>query len=246
MSLAPGARICCHRWTELPLPRDAIEQLNQLGKGQQMPHAMTYVNGWGREIPNDLLDYYEDDDTTEDEYQPSDDEHSEVNDEDESTVSSNRSSDTNTSSSDGDDDDPNIDVEGEVDSVQEDPHVIPFYEGDHLDNETNEQHDIEIDDEAQSTVAEEMIEPNAGDPSEESTGVCMSDEESINMESTGVPRPTEEDIFRMAEQHRCKAAVSGQHAARPQCMRWSTRSHDYDYSTAQLDSDYLNKLITRV
>ena len=195
MSLATGAQICCHWWTELPLPRDTIEQVNQLGKAQQMPQAMTYANQWGREIPNDLLDYYEDDDATEDEYQPSDDEHSEVNDKDESTVSSNGSSDTSTSSSDGDNDDPDIDVEGEADSAQEDPHVIPFYEGDHLDNETDEQHDIEIDDEAQSTAAEEMIEPNTGDPCEESTGVHMSNEESIDTESTGVPGPTEEDIF---------------------------------------------------
>ena len=56
MSLATGAQICRHRWTELPLPRDAIERVNQLGKAQQMPQTMTYANRWGREIPNDLLD----------------------------------------------------------------------------------------------------------------------------------------------------------------------------------------------
>ena len=120
--------------------------------------------------------------------QPSNDEHSEVNDEDESTVSSNRSSDTSTSSSNSDDDDPDIHVEGEADSVQEDPHVILFYEEDHLDNETDEQHNIEIDDEAQSTAAEEMIEPNTGDLSEESTGVRINDEELADTESAWANR----------------------------------------------------------
>ena len=64
MSLATGARICCHWWTELLLPRDAIERVNQLGKAQQMPQAMTYANWWGRKIPNDILDYYENDKPT--------------------------------------------------------------------------------------------------------------------------------------------------------------------------------------
>ena len=50
----------------------------------------------------------------------------------------------------------------------------------------------------------------------------------------------------MAEQHGHKAAMSGQEAVRPQRTRQSTRSHDYDYSAAQLDSDYLDKLIARV
>ena len=47
MSLATGAQICCHQWTELPLPRDAIERVNKLGKAQQMPQTMTYANRWG-------------------------------------------------------------------------------------------------------------------------------------------------------------------------------------------------------
>ena len=74
----------------------------------------------------------------------------------------------------------------------------------------------------------------------------MSDDEFVNMESTGVPGPTEEDTFQMAKQHRREAAVSDQDAVRPQHARQSTRSHDYDYSTAQLDTDYLDKLITKV
>ena len=83
-----------------------------------MPQTMTYANRWGREIPNDLLDYYEDDDATKDKYQPSDDDQSEMIDEDESTVSSNDYSDASTSSSDGDDGDPDIGGEGEVSSQQ--------------------------------------------------------------------------------------------------------------------------------
>ena len=160
MSLATGARICCHWWTELPLPRDAIERVNQVGKAQQMPQTMMYANRLWREIPHNLFDYYEDDDTTKDKYQPSDDEHSEMIDEDESTVLSNQRSDTSTSSSDDDDGDPDIGGEGEADSVQDNPYVIPFHEEDHPNNETDEQHDIEIDDEAQSAAAEEIIEPN--------------------------------------------------------------------------------------
>ena len=74
----------------------------------------------------------------------------------------------------------------------------------------------------------------------------MSDEESIKTESTGVPGPTEEEIFQMAEQHGWETAVNDQDAGHPQWVRWSTRSNDYDCSAAQLDSDYLDKLITRV
>ena len=195
MSLATGARICRHRWTELPLPRDAIDRVNQLGKAQQMPQTMTYANRWGREIPNDLLDYYEDDDATEDEYQPSEDDHSDMNDEDELTLSSNESSDESSSSSDDDGGDPDIGGEGEANSVHDDTQVVPFHEEDHPNHETDEQLDIEIDDEAQSTAAEETIEPNTVEASGESTGVRMSDDESVNTESTGVPGPTEEDAF---------------------------------------------------
>ena len=124
--------------------------------------------------------------------------------------------------------------------------MVPFHEEDHPINETDEQHDIEIDDEAQSTAAEEIIEPSTGETSGESTGVRMSDDESVNMESTGVPGPTEEDAFQMAEQHRHEAAVSDQNTVRPQRTRRSTRSHDYDYSTAQLDTEYLDELIAKV
>ena len=246
MSLATGARICRHRWTELPLPRDAIDRVNQLGKAQQMPQTMTYVNRWGREIPNDLLDYYEDDDATEDEYQLSEHDHSDMNDKDELTLSSNESSDESSSSSDDDDGDPDIGGEGEANSVHDDTQVVPFHEEDHPNHETDEQHDIEIDDEAQSTATEEIIEPNTVEASGESTGVRMSDDESVNMESTGVPGLTEEDAFRLAEQHGHEAAVSDQNTVRPQHTRRSTRSHDYDCSAAQLDTEYLDELIAKI
>ena len=134
-----------------------------------------------------------------------------MDDEDGSTVLSNDRSDASTSSSDGEDDNPEIDANEEADSVQEGPLVIPFNEEVHLDNEIDEQHNIEIDDGAQSIVAEEMIEPNTKDP-----GVHMSDEESIDMESTGVPGPTDEEIFQMAEQHGRETAVSGQDTGLPQ------------------------------
>ena len=250
MSLAPGAWICRHQWTELPLPRDAIERVNQLGKAQQMPQTMTYANRWGQEIPNDLLDYYTDDDATEDEYQPSDNEDSEMIDEDKSTVLSSESSDPSTSSSDSDDDDPDIGGEGDVNSVQDDPQVVPFHEEDHPEdhpnNETDEQYKIEIDDEVQSTAAKEMIQPIVSESYGESTEVRTSDDESVSIESTGVSKPTEEDTFRMAEQHGREAAASDQDVARPQCTRRSTRLSDYDYSAAQLDADYLDELIAKV
>ena len=158
-----------------------------------MPQTVTYANQWGREIPNDLLDYYEDDDATEDEYQPSEDDHSDMNDEDELTLSSNESSDESSSSSDDDDGDPDIGGEGEANSVHDDTQVVPFHEEDHPNHETDEQHDIEIDDEAQSTAAEETIEPNTVEASGESTGVRMSDDESVNTESTGVPKRMHSD-----------------------------------------------------
>ena len=134
--------------------------------------------------------------------------------------------------------------------MQDNPQVVPFHEEDHPEdhpnNETDEQYEIEIDDDVQSTAAEEMIQPTAIESQGESTGVRTSDDESVSSESTGVSRPTEEDTFRMAEQHGREAAASNHDVARPQRSRQSTRLSDYDYSGAQLDADYLDELIAKV
>ena len=63
MSLSSGGRITRHRWTTLPMPQEAIEQVNQIGLNQGMPSTITYADRQGQEL-QDALHEIEDDDST--------------------------------------------------------------------------------------------------------------------------------------------------------------------------------------
>jgi hypothetical protein len=51
MSLMTGRRLYCEAWTELPMPQEAIECVNALGRRQNMPKTLTFANKYGFEIP---------------------------------------------------------------------------------------------------------------------------------------------------------------------------------------------------
>ena len=44
ISLTSRAGIACHRWTELPMPQEAIDHVAAIGQEQKMPETITYSN----------------------------------------------------------------------------------------------------------------------------------------------------------------------------------------------------------
>jgi hypothetical protein len=70
MSLSTGRRLLCDRWTELPMPHDAITRVGALGRQQQMPKTLTFADRFGFEIPDVDDDVDDDHDSN---YVPSDD-----------------------------------------------------------------------------------------------------------------------------------------------------------------------------
>jgi hypothetical protein len=60
MSLTSGERVVRHRWTELPMPRDAITRINLIGRKQKMPSTITYSNRHGHELLDSLHDLPDD------------------------------------------------------------------------------------------------------------------------------------------------------------------------------------------
>eukprot|EP00980_Cylindrotheca_fusiformis_P017025 scaffold5210_cov106-Cylindrotheca_fusiformis.AAC.2 len=105
MSLATGARISRHHWTELPMPAEAIQRVSQLGCAQNMPPTLTFADRHGHEMPQAVDDIHPEDlpdDSDEESYAPSDSE-------DDSTIHadtpSDASSDDDSSDDDSDDED---------------------------------------------------------------------------------------------------------------------------------------------
>jgi hypothetical protein len=98
MSLMTGRRILRDRWTELPMPQDAITRVGSLGRQQGMPKTLTFADRFGFELPDgdDAVD--DDHDSA---YAPSDDD---ASDDDASTISDASSASSHSDSSDSDDD----------------------------------------------------------------------------------------------------------------------------------------------
>ena len=55
LSLTSGARLVRHRWTQLPMPADAIERVTQMGRQQHMPSTVTFADRHGNEIEDPIL-----------------------------------------------------------------------------------------------------------------------------------------------------------------------------------------------
>jgi hypothetical protein len=56
MSLTTGRRLHRHHWTGLPLPADARDRVNQLGRQQGMPPSLTFADRFGCLIPDMLAE----------------------------------------------------------------------------------------------------------------------------------------------------------------------------------------------
>ena len=109
MSLTSGEKLIRHRWTELPMPREAITRINAIGKRQKMPTMITYSNRHGAELPETIDDYPSDsdtDDSDDDTYSQPDDDSDDDSVLSVDTDASDTDASTNSSSSDDADPDP--------------------------------------------------------------------------------------------------------------------------------------------
>ena len=82
MCLSTGARITRDQWTDLPMPREVIRQVSDMGRQQGMPTTLTFADRHGRELEDRLVEI-PDNDTTQEAYDPHyDDESSHTGDDD--------------------------------------------------------------------------------------------------------------------------------------------------------------------
>ena len=61
MSLVAGAKIVRTKWTNMPMPREVIQRVNQLGRAQNMPRSLTFADRHGHEIKDTLSETAEND-----------------------------------------------------------------------------------------------------------------------------------------------------------------------------------------
>ena len=126
MCLSTGARITRDRWTDLPMPREVIHRVSDMGRQQGMPTTLTFADRHGRELEDRLVDI-PDDDNTQEAYDPHyDDESTHTGDDDLSYDTSidmggdNQDDEGN----DEDDDDDNSDDGDDSDHDDNDDHPI--------------------------------------------------------------------------------------------------------------------------
>ena len=260
MSLTSGAWISRHCWTELPMPREAIDRVTAIGRSQHMPDTVTYSNRHGTEI-EDTLDDVMDDGTmgSNDSYLPSDDDSSYSSYDDSASHYDDSDSDDNDSndgepdpddSSDSDENDSNDGYPDPDDNVGPNVQVedhepegdIPLFPT--LGEEpTEDQHN---DDQGENQDHDDATE-NTGVTGESHDGTISDDP----TKSTGVGQPentgvddnqligddqvmTESERFAAAElAGRNQAHEMGSHPTR---NRKSTQSPDYQYLTLMDDA----------
>ena len=69
MCLTTGARITRDRWTDLPMPREVIHRVSEMGRQQGMPMTLTFADRHGQELEDRLVEV-PDDDSTQEAYDP--------------------------------------------------------------------------------------------------------------------------------------------------------------------------------
>ena len=149
MCVASGARITRTRWTPLPMPKEVIQRVSEIGQLQGAPTTLTFGDRHAREIEDNLtdLDDYSDDGS----YQPS-----ESSDDDDNFVSD-------------DDDDVDMDGSNNSDSTDDD--------SDDIDTDMPKSSD-EYDDESVENVVVEDDDTTSNDNDDpvENTGVENNDD----------------------------------------------------------------------
>ena len=69
MCLSTGARITRDHWTDLPMPREMIRWVTEMGRQQGMPATLTFADRHSHELEDRLVEV-PDDDTSHEEYDP--------------------------------------------------------------------------------------------------------------------------------------------------------------------------------
>ena len=69
MCLSTGGRIIHDRWTDLPMPREVIQRVTEMGRQQGMPATLTFADRHGHELEDRLVEI-PDDDATQEAYDP--------------------------------------------------------------------------------------------------------------------------------------------------------------------------------
>ena len=124
MCLSTGARITRDRWTDLPMPREVIHRVTEMGRQQGMPATLTFADRHGRELEDRLVEI-PDDDSTQEAYNPYYDDESDHTGEDDlsyDTSDDEDDVDNGDGGDDDDDDDGNNDDDGNA--VAPDPPIL--------------------------------------------------------------------------------------------------------------------------
>jgi hypothetical protein len=163
MSLMTGKRLLRDRWTELPMPRDAIVRVGNLGRQQNMPKTLTFADRHGFEIPDDADEVDDDHDSA---YDPATDDDS--SDSDTGSYTSDYSSD-----SDAADDD----FRGNAQPL---PALTAGVDGDEVDSDNDDEESEGSDDDDHSNNGDDpedgdAVDNNGDDPDDDA--VDMPDDE---------------------------------------------------------------------
>ena len=128
MCLTTGARITRDRWTDLPMPREVIHRVTEMGRQQGMPTTLTFADRHGRELEDRFLVEIPDDDSTQDAYDPYYDDESDHTGEDDLSYDTSDDEDDDDNGDGGDYDD---DDGGGNDDDDDDHHApVPLPNGD--------------------------------------------------------------------------------------------------------------------
>jgi hypothetical protein len=185
MSLSSGERVVRYRWTELPIPKEAIDRVSAIGRQQRMPSTLTYANRLGREIGDTAATYPSDEDTDSDDDTYEDSQQSD-SDEDSDSEDDDDDDDDDSDDDDDNDDDNEINTDGYARPVRPRQHQEPL-----IVIERNE-------DDLQKNQGVRNPGANAADPPPDDSSV---DDDSTNSDDSqaSANRPTEHDRFRAAE-----------------------------------------------
>ena len=116
MRLTTGARITRDRWTDLPMPREVIHWVSEMGRQQGMPTTLTFADRHGQELEDRLVEV-PDDDSTQEAYDPHYDDDSDHTGEDDLSYDTSDDEDDN---DDDNDDDPHAPVPLPIDGGSND------------------------------------------------------------------------------------------------------------------------------
>jgi hypothetical protein len=175
MSLATGRRLLRDRWTELPMPKDAIAKVNQLGRQQNMPKTLTFADRFGFELPDAEDDIDDDHDS---DYDPDDD--------DQSSDTSTASSQSWTHSSD-DDDDEDDDDDRSTHSV---PELIAGVDSDDEDSDDEDDEDDDDDSNDDDSDNLEIKKDSDNEDSDNETDDEASDDNDVEPATINIPDET--------------------------------------------------------